>query len=91
MSVSNLEIETFKYQLYVESMGLFDDDCPATYSIILKHFGEDLSEEQIEMLNKQFMKSKAKITYINKNVVNYSDLKPYNPDEVSNNYVIKHE
>ena len=51
MSVTNLEIEAFKYQLYAESLGLFDDDSPATYAIILKHFGDDLSEEQLNMLN----------------------------------------
>lgn len=91
MSVTNLEIEAFKYQLYAESLGLFDDDSPATYTIILKHFGDDLSEEQLNMLNNELTKAKAKLMYVTKKNVYYGDLKPYNPDEVQNNYVIKHE
>jgi hypothetical protein len=91
MSVTNLEIEAFKCQLYAESLGLFDEDSPATYAIILKHFGDDLSEEQLNLLNNQLMKAKAKMLYFTKKNIYESDLKPYNPNEVTNNYVIKHE
>jgi hypothetical protein len=89
MPVTNLEIQAFKYQLNAESLGLFDDDSPATYAIILKHFCEELSEEQINMLNNELTKAKAKMMYVTRKNVYYSDLKPYNPDEVQNNYVIK--
>ena len=87
--LTNLDIEFFKYQLCEESLGLFNEDSPATYAIILNHFRDELSDEQINMLNNELTKAKAKMMYVTRKNVCYSDLKPYNPDEVQNNYVIK--
>ena len=88
MKISNLEIETFKYQLYAESMGLFDEDSPATYTIILKHFGDDLTDEQISTLNVELTKAKAKLNYVTMKNIYHSDLKPYNENEPQNNYLV---
>lgn len=86
--VNELDIRIFKYQLCEESLGLLHEDNPATYSIILKHFGNDLSEEQIKMLNDELLNAKAKMSYVNKQILNFGDLKPYDPNEISENYVI---
>ena len=87
----DLEIETFKCQLFGESYGFLDEDNPATYSIILMRFADKLNETQINKLNEQLMKAKAKLTYINRNNIYSSDLKPYDPNEVPNNYVVRRE
>jgi hypothetical protein len=91
---NNFEIETFKYQLCEESLGLFNDDNPATYSIILKHFRDVLDVEQIQMLEDKMTMAKNKNNYINKrNLFSMigNGLKPAEQNKSENNYVIKHE
>ena len=86
----DLEIETFKCQLFGESYGFLDEDNPATYSIILMRFADKLNDTQKNKLNEQLMKAKAKLNYVNINNVYSSDLRPYDPNEVSDNYVVKY-
>jgi len=89
MNNLKLRIEEFKMQLDCETLGLFNDDNPATYSLILKKFEDELEDNQREYLENMIIKCKAKINYANRININY-DLKPYEERE-ENNYVIKHE